>query len=187
MKKLLLIPAFFYCCAALAQSPGLTIKLRMDSVKANGIHFNIEMKLCEPVKRSKVNGYFTNDRSIINFKKLSENDIVCESYIENGDVTNPYLNYRFSNQVFAWEKIIVWKINASTRDWRKPMYVILPVKIKSFVTFVEIADVEFEEGKFIWLDDEGRITTDKTQHLSVSLKNRKGIDIDKCTLKKILN
>lgn len=67
------------------------------------------------------------------------------------------------------------------------MYIILPVKIKSFVTYIQINDVEFEGGKFIWLDEEGKIEPDKRQHLSTSLKNRKGIDTDSCTLKKILD
>jgi len=187
MKKLLLIPAFFCCYAALAQSPGLTVKLAIDSVKAGGVHFKIEMKFCEPLKRSKMSGYFTNDRSAINFNKLTEKDITCVDYIDNDEVKRPFYKYRFSNQVFAWEKIIVWKISASTRDWREPMYLILPVKIKSFVTFIEINNVEFEAGKYIWLDEEGEIITDKSQHLKVSLTNRKGVDTDKCALKNILN
>ena len=67
------------------------------------------------------------------------------------------------------------------------MYIILPVKIKSFVTFIEIKDIEFEGGKFIWVDEAGKVEPDKKQHLSVSLINRKGIDTDSCTLRKILD
>ena len=83
---------------------------------------------------------------------------------------------------------MVWKIvNISSRARHEPMYLILPVKIKSFVTYIEIKDIKFEGGKFIWLNEVGTIDNDKTQNLLASLKSRRGIDTDKCSLKKILN
>ena len=187
MKKLLFVLVFFYCHGAFAQSPGLIVNLTMDSIETGAVHFKIEMKICEPVSGSAINGYFTNDRSTIDFKKLTEKDITCGRYIDNYETAYPFYYFHYGNQVFAWEKIIVWKISASTRDWKEPMYVILPVKIKSFVTFIEINNVEFEAGKFIWLEEEGKIEADKKQHLTASLKNRKGIDTDKCSLKKLLD
>lgn len=188
MKRLLLVFAFFYCQSTFAQSPGLIVNLTMDSIKNGAVHFEIEMKICEPVNRSAINGYFTNDRSTIDFKKLTEKDITCGRYMENYQQDYPFYNFRYSNQVFAWEKIIVWKImNISSRAWHGPMYIILPVKIKSFVTYIEIKDIEFNGDTFIWLDEEGKIETNKSQHLSVSLKNRKGIDTNKCSLKMILD
>jgi hypothetical protein len=188
MKKLLFALAFFYCNGAFAQSPGLIVNLTMDSLETGSVHFKMEMKICEPVSKSKINGYFTNDSSTIDFKKLTEKDIICGMYIDNYKQDYPFYNFRYGNQVFAWEKIVVWKImNISSRALHEPMYIILPVKIKSFVTYIEIKDIEFEGGKFIWLDKEGVINKEKTQHLLASLKNRKGIDTDKCSLKKILN
>lgn len=187
MKKLSLILTICFYNVAFAQSPGLIVNLTMDSLKTGAVHFKIEMKICKPVNTSAINGYFTNDKSTIDFKKLTEKDITCGKYIDNYETAYPFYHFRYGNQVFAWEKIIVMKISASTRNWREPMYVILPVKIKSFVTFIEIKDVSFEGGKFIWLDEEGKIEPDKNQHLSASLKNNKGIDTDSCTLKKVLD
>jgi hypothetical protein len=122
---------------------------------------------------------------MIDFKKLTEKDIRCESYIGNYD-TSAY-HYYFSNQVFAWEKIIVWKISASYDDQKGPMYVILPVKIKSFVTFITVKDVAFESGKFIWIDEKGEIGQNSKMNFFFSLKNSMAIDTNKCSLKKILN
>jgi len=188
MKKLLFALAFFYCHDAFGQSPALIADLTMDSIKTGAVHFKIEMKLCEPVDKSPVNGVFTNDRSTIDFKALTENNITCGRYIDNYEDDHPFYNFRYGNQVFAWEKIIIWKImNISSRALHEPMYIILPVKIKSFITYIEIKDIAFEGGKFIWLDEEGVINKEKTQHLLASLKNRKGIDTDKCSLKKILD
>ena len=185
MKKFLFALVLFYCHTAFAQSPGLAIHFKVDSIKTGGLGFKIEMKFCEPLKRTPSKSYFTNDSSTIDFKKLTEKDISCKSYI--GNYNNSSYHYYFSNQVFTWEKIIIWKISAASRDWKEPMYVVLPVKIKSFVTFIEIDNVEFEPGKLIWLDEEGKIEADKHQHISISLKNRKGFDTNICSLKKILD
>lgn len=188
MKKLLFVLAIFYCHGVIAQSPGLIVNLTMDSIKTGAVHFKMEMKICEPVSKSKTNGYFTNDSSTIDFKKLREKDVTCGRYIDNYETVYPFYNFRYGNQLFAWEKIIIWKIsNISSRALHMPMYIILPVKIKSFITYIEIKDIEFEGGTFIWLDEEGVINKDKRQHLSVSLKKRKGLDTDECSLKKLLD
>jgi len=188
MKKFLFALVFFYCHGAFAQSPGLIVDLTMDSIETGSVHFKIEMKICEPVNGSARNGYFTNDRSTIDFKKLTEKDITCGRYIDNYETAYPFYKFHYGNQVFAWEKIIIWKIsNISSRALHMPMYIILPVKIKSFITYIEIKDIAFEGGTFIWLDEEGVINKDKRQHLSASLKNRKGLDTKQCSLKKLLD
>lgn len=188
MKKLFLILTTCLYNTAFAQSPGLIVNLTMDSVKAGSIRYELQMKRCEPVNGSAVNGYFTNEKSTIDFKALTEKDVTCGAYIDNYEENYPSYNFRYGNQVFAWEKIIVWKImNASSRDWQYPMYIILPVKIKSFVTSIKIKDIEFQSGKVIWLDDEGVIDENHTQQIVVNLNNVKGIDTDSCTLKKILD
>lgn len=183
MKNLLLIPAFFYCQTMFAQSPGLTIHFNVDSTKADGRDLKIEMKFCEPYKRTPSKNYFTRDSSTIDFKKLTDKDIRCESYINNYD-SSAY-HYYFSNQVFAWEKLIIWKLSATFP--KEPMYVILPVKIKSFVTLIEINHVVFQPGRFIWIDEEGKTGSENGQKFLFSLKNRQGIDTGKCSLKPILD
>ena len=183
MKSFLLVFAFFYCQDISAQSPGLIIHFDVDSLKAEGSDFKIEMKFCEPVKRTQSKNYFTNDSSAIDFKRLTENDISCENYIQNDN--NNANHYYFSNQVFAWEKIIIWKI--SLASGKEPMYVILPVKIKSFVTFIDVKDLVFQPGKFIWIDETGKTSADNGRNFLFSLRNSKAINVDQCSLKNILD
>lgn len=188
MKKLLLILGLFYCMTAAAQSPGLTAHLRMDPVESGSIQFKIEMKICKPLKTTEVKDYLTNDSSTLDFKALTEKDMLCRRYMGNSAGADSFYHYYFSNQVFAWEKFMIWKItNISSRGVVDPMYVIMPVKLKSFVTFIEVNDVPFEDGRFIWIDQEGKIEPDRKQHISVSLKNRKGVNVDKSLLKALLN
>lgn len=185
MKKLLFALIFFYSHSAYAQSPGLIIHFNVDSIKADVLDFKIEMKFCEPHKRTTSKSPFTKDSSTIDFKKLAEKDISCEAYIGNYN-SNTY-HYYFSNQVFAWEKIIIWKLSAASGNSKEYMYVILPVKIKSFVTFIEINDVVFEPGKFIWIDEQGKSERNSGLDLLFSLKKSQATDINKCSLKSILN
>ena len=187
MKTALFILLSLYCHIASAQSPGLSVKFKIDSSKTGSLGFTIQMKFCQPLKRSSSVSYFSNDTSTIDFKKLTAKDVKCERYIDNyNNDSSPY-DYYFSNQVFAWEKIIVWKISAASRDWKEPMYVILPVKINSFVTFIDIKDVAFEAGKCIMIDEYGKIEANKYQGMLFSLKNQNGTDKKIFFLKEILN
>lgn len=104
MKKLSLLLSICFCNTAFAQSPGLIVDLAMDSLKTGDVQFKIEIKICEPVTTSAINGYFTNDRSTIDFKKLTEKDITCGKYIGNYETAYPFYHFHYGNQVFAWEK-----------------------------------------------------------------------------------
>ncbi|MEO6541633.1 MAG: hypothetical protein ABIN74_11595 [Ferruginibacter sp.] len=188
MKKLLLVFTFFYCQAIFAQSPYLMVNLAMDSVKAGSTKFNIDMKICEPVNGSAIKDHFSNERSAINFKALKENDIRCKEYISNDSKAKEFYSYHFGNQVFAWEKILICRIvNWSSATWEEPMYVILPVKMKSFVTYISLRDIQYQSGKLIWLDDTGVIDNSHAQQIAIALNNIQGIDTESWTLKKILD
>ena len=188
MKKLLLVFTFFYCHPTFAQSPYLTVNLAMDSVKAGPTRFKIDIRICQPVNGSVIKDHFSNERSTINFKALKEKDISCGEYISNDSKKNEFYNFHFGNQVFAWEKILICRIvNWSSATWEEPMYMVLPVKMRSFVTYISLEDIEYESGKLIWLDDAGVIDKSNSQQISIVLNGRKGIDTESWTLKKILD
>lgn len=184
MKPFYLIVAVCFYNTAFAQSPSLSVLIKMDLEKNNSIDYRIEMKICEPVTPSPNKNYFDNERSSINFKALSDTDIVCGKYTSTYNTENEFNGYQYSNQVFAWEKLLVWKItNESSRDWKKPMFLVLPVKLKSFVTHIEITDVAFQQGNLLWLADDGKLLKNKRQQFNISVKDRKGIALTKADLK----
>ncbi len=188
MQKLIIILGICICGTANAQSPYLSVNVKLDSALTASIQYKIEMRICKPVNGSEVNDYFSNEESSIAFKALKDSDITCGEYIDNYEQKYNSYTFYYASQVFAWEKIIVWKItNASSRDWKKPMYIILPVKIKSFITRIEIKDIGFQTGKVIWLDEKGVTSKNGRQIIELKLRGRKGTDIESCTLKKILD
>jgi hypothetical protein len=159
----------------------------MDSVKAGSIKFKIDMKICQPAKTSEIKDHFSNITSPIEFKALQETDIRCGEYITNDDKSTAY-NYHFGNQVYAWEKILVCRIvNWSAASWQEPMYVVMPVKLSSFVTNISLRLIEYQSGRLIWLDDTGTIDEQHSQQIIVQLKGKTGTDIDKWAFKKILD
>jgi hypothetical protein len=187
MKKLLLVFTFFYCHAVFAQSPYLVVNLAMDSVKAGATHYKMDMKLCQPVNGTAIKDHFSNEHSTIDFKALTEKGIRCGDYISNEE-THGFYNFHFGNQVFAWEKILICRIvNWSSANWQEPMYLVLPVKMKSFVTGINIKNIVYQSGKLIWLEDIGVIDKNHAQQISIMLNDRKGIDTESWALKKILD
>ena len=185
MKKLLIVCAIIISSNAFAQSPSLSTTLKMNV--SGSFKYKIAMKICEPVKASAGNGYFNHDTSAINFKNLKSAEIKCEAYISSYDGENDFNKYYYSNQVFAWEKIIIWKISDwSSRGWHQPMYIIMPIKMKSFVTQIELNDISFESDKVIWLDETGKLHNNR-QIFNISLKNINGTTFEDCTLKNLLN
>jgi hypothetical protein len=117
---------------------------------------------------------FSGDTSKIDFTKLSANDF---SYSESISTDNPYRpqlnNFSYSNQVYAFEKILVLRItNRSSAGLMPAMFVIVPIKYESFVTFVQLRDIVFESGAIIYLDKLPN-KRDKENHLAIneSLKN----------------
>jgi hypothetical protein len=148
---------------ALAQSPHLSINIIMDSAKLDFTNYKIEMKICKPKKMTERGGnMFSHDTSTIDFESLKANDIECGEYFDKG-MGEPltynkeeilFNKFQFSGQSFAWENIFVFKIsNWSSRGWQPEMYIVMPVKYKSFRTYIEITDIENLSGKCVFLTD----------------------------------
>ena len=137
--------------------------------------------------------WFKHDTSSIDFRKLQSAAINCGhySYIEGTDDhagTGAKFNiYEFGNQIFAWEKILVFRIsNYSSRGWQPEMYVVVPMKYKSFVTYIILNDLEFQSGKVMFLSD----LKIKKQGMSISieqsLKDHKTEEVKNHSLKELL-
>ena len=189
--------------ATSAQSPSLSILLKMparqsvsggDSAKTESIRYKIEMKICEPKKMTERGGWFTHDTSKIDFPSLKPDDINCGEYFDKGTPTlisgkeeEKFNQFEFSGQVFAWEKIFVFKIsNISSRAWWPEMYVIMPVRYKSFITQINLTDIEFQSGKVIFLTDLKGTYDEKKLSFTQSLRNKEGVDVKNFPLKEIL-
>ncbi len=194
MKVLVLSLLVLLYLTATAQSPGLTINVIMDSMKADGIHYKIEMNICKPKKMTARGSWFSHDTSKIDFASLKASDIECGGYFENGMPTlisgqeeELFNRFEFSNQVFAWEEIYFFRItNRSSRGWWPPMYIVIPIKYKSFRTHIDITDIEFQSDKVVVLTDVNAFYDDKELNIQKSLKNVKGVEVDGFPLEEIL-
>lgn len=187
MKKLFLCFLFgILHFTLLAQSPYLTIKAVMDSTKAAFIRYKIEMKICDPVKMTQKGSWFSHDTSTIDFASLKMNDITCGEYFDcwksglmNGAKENKIFNlFEYSNQVFAWEKIFVFKIsNFSSRAWWPEMYIVIPIRYKSFLTHIDLTDIEFLSGKVVFLTELNASYDESKLNIQQSLKDAKAVEV----------
>ncbi|HKC35744.1 MAG TPA: hypothetical protein VKB95_06765 [Chitinophagaceae bacterium] len=171
----------------------------MDSVKAEGKRYKIEMNICKPKKMTERGSWFSHDTSTIDFTSLKSNDIECGGYFDKGMPTLisgpeeklPFNQFQFSGQVFVWEEIYIFKISdQSSKGWMPEMYIMIPMKYKSFWTHIDITNIEFQSGKVIFLKDLKGVygETDGTKILSFnrSLKNEKGVDVKTFPLRELL-
>ena len=178
----------------MAQSPGLTINVIMDSVKANGIRYKIEMNICKPKKMTERGGWFSHDTSAIDFTSLKSIDIECSGYFDEGMPTlisgkeeELFNRFKFSGQVFAWEEVYIFRIsNMSSRGWLQEMFIVIPIKYKSFRTQIDITDIEFLSGKVVFLIDANAFYDEKKLNIQQSLKDVKGIEAKSFPLKEML-
>jgi hypothetical protein len=195
MKKLIILFFLLTGLAGYPQSPGLMIDLRMDPDKVRAVPYSISLKICEPKKMSGRGSLFSHDTSSINFAALKPADINCGGYSDDATPVlisgepeeRPFNEFKFSNQVFAWEKILVFRIADTTSRIRHPsMYIVIPIKYKSFVTAINIKGIIFNPGKVIFLGDlKGRYDGEKL-FFKRSLRKVAGIDIKNFTLRTIL-
>lgn len=195
MKPGLLIIAFFTQLSVIAQSPYLSFILKMDSAKSIGIHYKIEMKICEPKKKTKIGNWGSHEVSKINFDLLKAKDINCGYYFEKGlpalisgqEKEIPINQFEYGNQLFGWEHIFIFRIsNISSRGVMPDMYLVMPMKYKSFFTTINLSDLVFESGKVLCLTQFNHLQDGNKLHIDQSLENYKTVDEKKFFLKEIL-
>ncbi len=195
MKTFAVAILVFLKLTATAQSPYLSIVLKMDSVRAALIRYKIEMKICKPKKMTARSDRFSHDTSKIDFASLKATDINCGEYFDKGigesltyDKDEISFNkFQFSAQVFAWEEIHVFRItNYSSRAWWPPMYIVMPMKYKSFITLITLNDIEFQSGKVIFLTDPNASYEETKLNIRQSMKDVPGVEVKNFPLKSLL-
>jgi hypothetical protein len=169
-----------------AQSPDLSLLLKMDSFYNDNPRFKIQMKICKPNKMTTRGDWFSHDTSSIDFTSLKINDIIYGESFAKGTPTlisgkeekPPYNQFEFSGQVFAWEEIYVFRISGwSSRGWHPEMYIVLPVKYKSFGTTINLTGIEFQSGKVLFLTDVNAAYTEGRLLIQQSLKDKKVVEV----------
>ena len=127
---------------AKAQSPFYNILLQLkDTINT----YNIEMKFCKPQKQTHFTNWFVHDTSKIVWQKLRPADYRCGEYFTGETFDNPGRNsFKATNQAMLWENILIFKIQKPGSS--KPMYILVPVFIQSFITSVTIKDIPFMPG-----------------------------------------
>ncbi|MBL8016744.1 MAG: hypothetical protein JNK43_05695 [Ignavibacteria bacterium] len=135
-----------------SQSPYYTLKFSVgDSGTINhNDEYVIDVTSCQfdydPVVPSG-DYWFGRDTSRLDWKNLPDSvlkTISCVNFVKNGSV------YENSNQAMVWEIIYAIKIVRNSSD---TMMIVFPVKIKSFVTFMDLGNVTFKAGIFDLTDD----------------------------------
>lgn len=159
----------------------------MAMVNAAGINYQIEMKICTPVKTSERGNWFSHDTSTIDFETLQAENIHCGQFLANGEgkeilngdkTFEKYNTYEFSNQLFAWEKILVFRIsNESSAALWPYMYILLPVRYKSFVTHIDLSGITFQSGKIIILENPDAEYKGSSLFIQQNLKETHGVNL----------
>jgi hypothetical protein len=148
--------------------------------------YGMELQICSIKKGSSNIKLFSGDTSEIDFAKLSTNDFSCSEFISTPDSYRPQLNnFSYGNQVYTFEKILVLCItNRSSAGLMPAMFVIVPIKYESFVTFVLLRNIVFQSGEMIYLDKLPN-KRDKERHLVIneSLKDYSTMSIKQFPMK----
>jgi hypothetical protein len=74
----------------------------------------------------------------------------------------------------------------SSRGWMPEMYVVMPMKYKSFFTYIRLTDLQFQSGKVLYLTKFNHIQDGGRLRIKQSLKNYKTVDEKTFFLKEIL-
>ena len=195
MKIFLISLSLIFAAIANGQSPSLSVNLTMDKAQYKGSDFNIEMKICNLKRPTARKDLFSYEVSKVKFDALTASDVNCGEYFhDKGTEAIPGVKdqnipgeFHFENQVFAWEDIIVFRIGYSSMTGRfAPMYVVMPVKQKSFVTQINISDLPYEGGKVVFIQNAEVVRGKSSISINASSKNNKAISRESFLLKDIL-
>lgn len=140
------------CGIIYSQSPFYSIKFSVeDSGTINhNDEYVIDVTTCsfsyDPVITSG-DYWFGKDTSLLNWQNLPDSvlkTMSCKNSIVNGSA------YESSNQAMVWENIYAIRI---VRNLSDTMLIVFPVKIKSFVTFIDLGSIPFKSGIFDLTND----------------------------------
>ncbi len=143
---------FSYCGILYSQSPYYTLKFSVRDTGAvdESSSYTTSVTTCrfnyEPVIPSG-DYWFGRDTSQLDWQNLPDSLLKTMTCI-NSEINGP--SYESSNQSMVWENIYAIKI---VRNSSETMMIVFPVKIKSFVTFMDLGNIPFKTGIFDLTDD----------------------------------
>jgi hypothetical protein len=157
MKTAVLI-LFFICFTSFvySQTPYFSIKFRLEEIMYHGDTCNSTYTISiERCKFYEAEIKYTHDTSQLDWKNLPGDiirDLRCK-VISNYSNKSYITDYKFQNHDFIYESII--KINIFREKCGKldTMIISFPIKISSFVTFVDFKTLYFYPGKYDLTDD----------------------------------
>ncbi len=135
-----------------AQSPYLSFEASMDADILNGEKYRMIANFCTPVQSSEVKTVYGTDTSSISFKSLEKHMIQCSPVLNTGDSADSFNMFKYANQNFGYEKIVVLRVIRLNQQMESSMQIIVPLRYQSFLTFIKIRDIVFMPGKTIWID-----------------------------------
>jgi hypothetical protein len=144
---ILVITVFLNCYSLYSQSPYFTLSFSVEDEFSlnNNADYKIEVTTCQfeydPVIPSG-DYWFGKDTSLLNWDNIPDTMIqklICNTAETKGS------NYEYSNQAMVWENICAIKIIRNLSD---TMFIVFPVKIKSFVTFIKLGVIPFKRGLY---------------------------------------
>lgn len=84
--------------------------------------------------------WFGKDTSLLDWANLPDS-MISKLSCNSSDLTG--LKYEYSSQAMVWENIFAIKIVRNITD---TMIIVFPVKIKSFVTYIDLGSILFKTG-----------------------------------------
>lgn len=160
VKNLYIICSMFCCCSAVitlhAQTPYYSLKLSVNDTSANNFNYNITAYDVSfqytPVVPSG-DYWFGNDTSVLNWNALPDSLINSSSVKKLSSA--PGKSFEYGNQQMVWENIITFIITRQRADTKNnepaitdTMIIVMPVLLKSFVTFIDPGTVPFKKGYY---------------------------------------
>src|SRR5215213_4910262 len=186
LKYFIIILVSFLKTELAAQSPYLSLTAKMADDETAFRKYRIELKMCSIKNKKGFSRVFSGDTSKIDFTKLERNDFSCTGFFKEDRSTDDVLNtFSYGNQFYTYETVLILRFtDMSSRGWHAPMFIVIPVRYESFVTFIELNDIFFKSGKIIYLESL-RDTRNKDKHLLIkeSLKNYSAISYDELPIK----
>lgn len=147
LRNLIFILFFTTPVLLFTQSPYYTISFSIADESSLNItaEYKIDVTTCKFEYTPEVPSgdyWFGKDTSLLDWENLPDSMIMKLS-CNTADKTG--LKYAYSSQSMVWENIFAIKIVRNNTD---TMLIVFPVKIKSFVTYIDLGSIPFITGIF---------------------------------------
>ena len=153
---------------SLAQTPSFSFKFRLEELMSHGIDsestYNIELDKCE-FREVTIN--FSHDTSDVDWNYLPDTSH-CKS---TGTLTGKsyILDFNLRNHDYAFENFYIINIYREKGGEYDTMKISFPIKMRSFVTFIDFGKIYFVPGYYN-LADKMIYFIDEKSYLQITLQ-----------------